>query len=328
MKTSYKKLFILIAVIAALLALFCVFAFADECQHVYSEDYRVIVEATCKSTGIEAQVCTLCGEANPNDQRVIPMKDHNYITVRRTEATCSAQGYVEYRCPDCGSTKEETLDYLPHTLENWTVTKNPTCKEEGEEKAICSSCGAPKTRPIDKLPHTEKTLEAVAPTCTECGKTEGVVCSKCWTVIVPQTRINPLGHDFGEPVVDEEGEATCTEKGVAHCFCSRCDATLRVEIPKIDHVDEDGDGLCDVCSTNMLTQECGCFCHYDTLAAIFTRYFDTLISSITKQDRRCCDDMEPLTHLLPEIFAYISRTINGTINDISEKISENTLTTE
>ncbi len=84
---------------------------------------------------------------------------------------------------------------------------------------------------------------SVAATCTEPG-TGVYVCSVCGE---KETRtIAALGHDFGtEGVVTKE--PTCTQPGERTYKCSRCDATQTEEIPATGHVDEDKDGICDVC---------------------------------------------------------------------------------
>ena len=42
--------------------------------------------------------------------------------------------------------------------------------------------------------HTEETMPAVEPTCTETGLTEGVRCTECGEILVPQETVAALGH--------------------------------------------------------------------------------------------------------------------------------------
>ena len=71
--------------------------------------------------------------------------------------------------------------------------------------------------------HTEEVIPAVAPTCTETGRTEGKKCSDCGIELVPQKEVPALGHT---EVAIEAVAATCTEAGkTAGKKCSVCGVT-------------------------------------------------------------------------------------------------------
>jgi hypothetical protein len=82
--------------------------------------------------------------------------------------------------------------------------------------------------------HTEVTDEAVAPTCTETGLTEGKHCSVCNTVLVAQKTVKANGHSFGEWKTVKE--ATCTENGEQERTCS-CNEKEQQEIPSTGHTE-------------------------------------------------------------------------------------------
>ena len=95
--------------------------------------------------------------------------------------------------------------------------------------------------------HVLTAYAATAPTCTESGNTAYYVCEACgkWfadadatqeitdqnSVIVPATGHTPAEHYYADP----DGHAL---------ICETCGVTLESGA----HVDEDGDGLCDVCA--------------------------------------------------------------------------------
>ena len=89
--------------------------------------------------------------------------------------------------------------------------------------------------------HFIEIRDAVAPTCTETGLTEGKYCSTCDKVLVAQEVVDTLEHD----IVNHKAKApTCTQIGWdAYEACSRCDYSTYNEIPATGHdIDEN-----DVC---------------------------------------------------------------------------------
>ena len=108
-----------------------------------------------------------------------------------------------------------------------------TCTTAGsyDEVVKCSACGEELSRntvSIDALGHDygEWTIDtaAVAPTCTENGKTAVEIrrCSRCDAYEVKGGETTaPLGHDYTAEVV----APTCTEKGYTVYSCTRCDVS-------------------------------------------------------------------------------------------------------
>ncbi|MGN1347741.1 MAG: leucine-rich repeat domain-containing protein, partial [Acutalibacteraceae bacterium] len=153
-------------------------------------------------------------------------------TLPKKEATCTEAGYAAgERCSVCGYSKEgEPVGALGHDLKikNETVTA-ATCTAEGLAKitTTCSRCTYEEVKNV-KLPvtkHTPKILEAVSPTCTQDGLTEGEQCSVCGSQITPQIKQLALGHSFTSYV--SNGDATCTADGTKTAKCDReaCDET-------------------------------------------------------------------------------------------------------
>ena len=83
-----------------------------------------------------------------------------------------------------------------------------------------------------------------------------------------------------------EVEPTCEEVGYYSYFCTVCSETVeRVVIPATGHVDEDGDGVCDVlgCGGSIIidgvVMGCGCQCHAEDA---FGQLFYKILSFIWK----------------------------------------------
>ena len=97
--------------------------------------------------------------------------------------------------------------------------------------------------------HTIVTDEAIEPTCTSMGLTEGKHCSECGEVILAQTSINfaPHNHEI-IPAVD----STCTTNGLTEGMrCSECGEVLveQTEAPLKAHTyDNDEDAICNICN--------------------------------------------------------------------------------
>lgn len=112
------------------------------------------------------------------------------------------------------------------------VTAEATCTTEGTKTYTCSVCGKTKTETIPATGHTIVTDQAVAPTCTETGKTEGSHCSVCNTVLTAQNTVPATGHNYKSEVTKEP---TCDEDGQIKYTCKNCNDTYTETIPKLGH---------------------------------------------------------------------------------------------
>lgn len=123
---------------------------------------------------------------------------------------------------------------VAHVYGEWQEVTAATCLEKGSHKKVCE-CGKEVVEDTPAKGHTEVPDAAVAPTCTEPGKTEGSHCSVCGEVLTAQQTVNALGHDMGE--FEQTTAPTCTAKGVKTATCKRegCNHTETQDIPAKGH---------------------------------------------------------------------------------------------
>ena len=173
----------------------------------------------------ENGVCANCGGFETPDGNFC--YGHEWKKIATVEATCTEDGYDEHECVNCGDVIQvKTADKLGHDFggnDNWVETKEATCTEAGEKQAKCLNCDDVKTQEIPALGHSEVIDEAVAPTCTEPGKTEGKHCSVCNEVLVAQKEVDATEHDWS----DKDGECDncgleCTHYGQTRGSCRIC----------------------------------------------------------------------------------------------------------
>ena len=222
------------------------------------------VAPTCTKPGLtEGAVCSGCGETIV-EQQIVPANGHSYESVV-TDPTCTLRGYTTHTChcgdsytdsyvdalghtevideavsPTCTKTgltegkhcsvcgdvtvEQEVVPTTDHVYE--TVTVAPTCTEKGSIVYTCA-CGDSYTETVEALGHTVVTDEAVAPTCSTSGLTEGKHCSVCGVIIVAQETVKATGHT---QVVDKAVAATCTEPGLTKgTHCPGCGKVLTAQ---------------------------------------------------------------------------------------------------
>ena len=84
----------------------------------------------------------------------------------------------------------------------------------------------------EKHIHTEVIDEAIAPTCTETGLTEGKHCSVCGEVMVVQTTVGALGHNYNAVVTSPD----CENGGYTTYTCTVCgDTYVDDEVAALGH---------------------------------------------------------------------------------------------
>ena len=100
---------------------------------------------------------------------------HEWHEVGRKDATCTEEGYINYRCSICRETSTVTLSALGH---NWrrVETQDPSCTIDGYILYRCSRCGKESTEKLPALGHDwGEWYVAIEPTV----EMEGLMQRKC-----------------------------------------------------------------------------------------------------------------------------------------------------
>jgi hypothetical protein len=118
-----------------------------------------------------------------------------------------------------------------HFSKNIEESVDPTCNEGGYKKCVCV-CGYRFTEEISELGHDIVIDDAVAPTCTATGLTEGQHCSRCEDATVAQEIIPMIKHT----AVTSKNDST------NHWGVCSCGEKLNLEGHKYG-----SDNVCDVC---------------------------------------------------------------------------------
>lgn len=269
-----KILAIVLGIIAVVMAVaFAVVKFkkplssADSSSHthIYSEEYTVDKEPTCKERGIESRHCTVEGCDSVTDERKIDKVEHSFDKGKVTkEPTCTEEGEKTYTCKVCGETKKEEIFPIDHAYGPGTVEVEASCLNDGVVVYECTRCGNKKE---EKLPKTEHELNAATftdntdPTNLKYYRT----CKNCGAYIYTDEQGNPLEgqtasapsdsastgnsldqaavnckegkHDFAE--VGTRIEPTCTTEGKVTYACRICGTEKSEVLPKKEHNNEE-----------------------------------------------------------------------------------------
>ena len=215
-------------------------------EHSY-EVYTVA--ATCTSPGYTVRECSVCGDRHIED--ITAALPHNYES-HVIAATCENGGKTIHRCDGCGSSfVTDYTDALGHSWDEGTLVTNATCTGEGVMEYRCTRCGYhrldadPADGHIPGAPVTctepqlctrcgavlEKALghdyksEVTAPTCTEMGYTTNT-CARCGDSN-KSNYTEPAGHKPGDWIIDKE--PTTDFEGSKHKECTVCGEKLETQ---------------------------------------------------------------------------------------------------
>ena len=181
-------------------------------------------DATCTENGTKTAKCDRCDETDTitDEGTALGHIESEVQIENRIESTCQKEGsYDEViycsRCNEELSRNTKTID-KSHKYSLVSVIE-PSCMDDGFNIYQCNFCEQFYTEQVEPLGHEVVIDEAVEPSCTETGLTEGSHCSRCNTVIVKQVSVQKIPHDYTSYITN----ATCTEQGYITYTCTRCD---------------------------------------------------------------------------------------------------------
>lgn len=173
----------------------------------YNVTFKNYNDETLKTETLDYGATPVAPETAP----VKPYDDDNHFTFKGWDkAIAPVTGDVTYTAE---------FDPVAHVYGEWQEVTAATCLEKGSHKKVCE-CGKEVVEETPAKGHTAVTDAAVAPTCTEPGKTEGSHCSVCNEVLTEPQEIPAKGHTL-EKV--EMVAATESKEGVKeHYKCAEC----------------------------------------------------------------------------------------------------------
>ena len=153
--------------------------------HQYA-DGGIVKEATCISEGYKLKKCN-CG-AEELERIAVDKEAHNWVENGHQDATCTKDGYTEYKCSACGETKR---DEIPATGEHhFTVVAKvvaPTYTSEGYTIYKCETCDETEKRDVVPMlvPESNSGSSAVTLTVIGAGAYETSIADGRYVVAVP-----------------------------------------------------------------------------------------------------------------------------------------------
>ena len=164
-----------------------------------------VVPATCTAKGSYDSVvyCSVCNTELSRTKVDTDMIDHTPSDwIADGEASCATGGTKHKECTVCHTVLETGTIPATGVHTYVDVVTAPTCVAQGYTTHTCSVCGNSYVDSyVDALGHTEVADAAVDATCETAGKTAGKHCSVCGEVLVAQTEIPALGHDYDDGVL-------------------------------------------------------------------------------------------------------------------------------
>lgn len=206
------------------------------CADSYKDDYtpalghdhisQITKQMTCETDGEKTFTCTRCGDTYTE---AIPATGHN-DTVTVVEPTCTADGYTEHKCKDCGRVvRSDVTKALGHDYASKITTK-ASCTEDGVLTYICTRCDESYTEKIPATGHKYNDVVTEA-SCDKGGYTLHT-CANCGDSYKDNFTA-PTGHKYTKTTVKQ---ASCKTDGVDVYTCDTCGDSYSEVIKAKGHV--------------------------------------------------------------------------------------------
>ncbi len=231
--------------------------------------YTSIVTAPdCTNKGYTTHTCA-CGDSYVD--AYVNALGHTEVTDKAVAPTCTETGLTEGKhCSVCGTVTvaQTVVSAKGHSFGEWYETKAPTEAESGEKRRDCNNCTHYETDVVAPLSHEHSrwekiTLDAVAPTCTETGLTEGKKCSGCGEILVAQEVVPAKGHSYTSIVTAPD----CTNKGYTTHTCACGDSYVDTYVNALGHTEVTDKAVAPTCTETGLTEGKHCSVCNATLTA-------------------------------------------------------------
>ena len=206
------------------------------CADSYKDDYipalghdhisQITKQMACETDGEKTFTCTRCGDTYTE---AIPATGHNdAVTV--VEPTCTADGYTEHKCKDCGRVvRSDVTKALGHDYDSKITTK-ASCTEDGVITYTCTKCNESYTEKIPATGHKYNDVVTEA-SCDKGGYTLHT-CANCGDSY-KDNFIAPTGHKYTKTTVKQ---ASCETDGVNVYTCDTCGDSYSEVIKAKGHI--------------------------------------------------------------------------------------------
>ncbi len=209
----------------------------DPEPHVHQYSEEITKAPTCTEAGTKTFTCS-CGDSYTE---AIDKLSHTEEVLSAVAPTCTETGLTEgKKCSECGTVLSEQTT-IPATGHKYDDNYDATCNNEGCDFVRDADCRHSNT----------ELIEALAPTCTAAGLTEGRRCKDCEAILTAQEPVSALGHKYVSVVT----APTCTEGGYTTYTCSVCrDSYVADEVDANGHSEKTLAAVAPSCTEAGLTE--------------------------------------------------------------------------